>query len=317
MSASRERLSVWLAYAGMCLIWGTTWLAIKVGLHALAPLTGVGLRFLIAGTFLYAVAAARGRVRPLNLLPWRLVLVLAALLFGLNYVLTYLAETRLDSGLVAVLFGTLPFFAFGFAHAMLGERMTPRILIGSVGAFAGVAVISLTGSAKGSPLFALAAVAAAASSAYANSYAKRNSHESPLVTLPPAMTIAGAVVLLFGLFTEHTVWSHALTGSSLAALLYLAIFGSGIAFFLLMWLLQRMTAGAVGLASLVFPVIAIIVGSLFGGEHITIRELLGSALVVFGLWIALTKPKPANVITPPCHPERVEGRREQSERYAS
>lgn len=306
MNSSRERIAIWLAYAGMCLIWGTTWLAIKVGLHALAPLTGVGLRFLIAGTFLYVVAAVRGQLRPFDQLPWRLILVLAGMLFGLNYVLTYSAETRLDSGLVAVLFGTLPFFAFGFAHVMLGERTTPRIWIGSVAAFAGVAVISLTGAAKGSPLFALAAVGAAASSAYANSYAKRNSHESPLVTLPPAMTIAGTVVLLCGIFTEHTVWSHALTGSSLAALLYLAIFGSGIAFFLLMWLLQRLTAGAVGLASLVFPVIAIAVGTLFGGEHITSRELAGSALVVFGLWIALTKgtvqKKAAHVAPPSASP---------------
>lgn len=283
----------WLAYSAMCLIWGTTWLAIKVGLHALGPLTGVGLRFLIAGAFLFAVAAVRGQVRPLRELPWTLILVLSALLFGLNYVLTYLAETRLDSGLVAVLFGTLPFFAFGFAHALLGERTTPRVWIGSVAAFAGVAVISLAGPAQGSPLFALAAIGAAASSAFANSYAKRHSQHAPLRTLPPAMTIAGASVFAIGLFAERTDWHHALAGSSLAALLYLAIFGSGIGFFLLMWLLQRLPAGTVGIASLVFPVIAIIAGALFAGERVTVRELLGSGLVVFGLWIALAKVKAA------------------------
>lgn len=291
MNVSRERLAVWFAYCGICLIWGTTWLAIKVGLHALGPLTGVGLRFLIAGAFLFAVAALRRQLRPLRELPWRLILVLAGLLFGLNYVLTYLAETRLDSGLVAVLFGTLPFFAFGFAHALLGERTTPRVWIGSAGAFTGVAVISLAGPAQGSPLFALAAVGAAASSAFANTYAKRHSQHAPLLTLPPAMTIAGAVVLAAGLFAERTDWHQALTGCSLAALVYLAIFGSGIAFFLLMWLLKRLPAGTVGLASLVFPVIAIIAGTFFGGERVTVRELLGSGLVVLGLWVALAKPK--------------------------
>src|SRR5438270_7476932 len=126
---SSNTARIWLAYAGMCVIWGTTWLAIKVGLHALGPLTGVGLRFLIAGSFLFAVAAVRGELRPPKDLPWRLIAVLATLLFGLNYVLTYTSETRLDSGLVAVLFGTLPFFAFGFAHTMLGERTTPRVWI--------------------------------------------------------------------------------------------------------------------------------------------------------------------------------------------
>ena len=77
-----------------------------------------------------------------------LVLVLAALLFGLNYILTYTAEVKLDSGLVAVLFGTLPFFAFAFAHAMLGEKITPRIWFGSILAFGGVVVISLVGQVR-------------------------------------------------------------------------------------------------------------------------------------------------------------------------
>ncbi|MDQ2992392.1 MAG: EamA family transporter [Candidatus Eremiobacteraeota bacterium] len=298
MTAAREKLFVWLAYAGMCLIWGTTWLAIKVGLHALAPLTGVGLRFLIAGAFLYVLAFARGELRPLRELPWKLILVLAALLFGLNYILTYTAEVKLDSGLVAVLFGTLPFFAFAFAHAMLGEKITPRIWIGSLLAFGGVVVISLVGEVRGEPLFALAAIGAAASSAFANVYAKRHSNHRPLLTLPPAMVIAGAVVLTISLFAEHTDWAIALSGSSLLALLYLAIFGSGIAFFLMMWVLQRLPVSIVGLSSLVFPVIAIAVGTLFGGEHITVRELIGSALVVIGLWLALRTPKVVDATVP-------------------
>lgn len=292
----RERIAVWSAYGGMCLIWGTTWLAIKVGLHALGPLTGVGCRFVIAGVFLYLIAAVRREVPPLEKLPWKVILVLAITLFGLNYVLTYTAETRLDSGLVAVLFGTLPFFAFGFAHAMIGERTTPRIWVGSLGAFAGVAIISLAGAAQGSPLFALAAIGAAASSAYANVYAKRHANLAPLVTLPPAMLIAGTAVLVIGLFAERTDPLRAFTGSSLAALLYLAICGSGIAFFLMMWVLQRLPVWIVGLSSLVFPVIAIAVGTLFGGEHVTPRELAGSALVVVGLSIALTRKEPRTAL---------------------
>src|ERR1700736_380005 len=128
----RERIGVWLAYAGMCLIWGTTWLAIKIGLKTLPPLTGVGLRFLIAGALLYGIAALLHEVPSPRSLPWKVIVVFATLLFGLNYVLVYVAETRLDSGLVAVLFGTAPFFTFIFAHAILGERMTPRIWIGSL-----------------------------------------------------------------------------------------------------------------------------------------------------------------------------------------
>lgn len=287
------RAGVVAAYAGMCAIWGTTWLAIKVSLHYLPPMTGVGLRFAIAGSLLYAVAAASGALRPVRDVPWKLVLVLACFLFGLNYVLTYVAETRLDSGLVAVLFGTLPFFVFAFGHALANERTTPRIWFGAVVAFAGVAVISLAGAIRGSPLFALAAVAAAAVSAFGNVYAKRHSHHDPLVTLPPAMLLAGLAVGALGLTFERPHWDLALKPESLAALLYLAILGSGVAFFLNLWVLHRVAAWIVGLSALIIPVIAVAVGIFLGGEIFTRREIIGCGLVVLGIWIALSQREPA------------------------
>ena len=296
--STRERIAVILAYAGMCLIWGTTWLAIKIGLHSLPPMTGVGFRFVIAGFFLYGIAALRRQIPPVRDVPWTVVLVLAALLFGLNYILTYTAELRLDSGLVSVLFGTLPFFTFTLGHFILKERTTPVMWLGGLIAFCGVAVISISGQVRGSPLFALAAIGAAASSAYANVYAKQHAHHPPLVTLPPAMLIAGIAVGALGISVEHTDWAHAWVPSSIAALLYLAIFGSGIAFLMMMWVLQRLPAWVVGMSSLVFPVIAIVVGVVFGGEHFTVRELLGAALVITGIWIAISNKEKAGEMTP-------------------
>jgi drug/metabolite transporter (DMT)-like permease len=273
----------------MCLIWGTTWLAIKIGLQTLAPITGVGLRFLIAGVLLYAVAAWRGKLRPLRDVPWEVVLVFATLLFGLNYVLTYTAETHLDSGLVSVLFATLPFFAFAFARFMIGERTTPRTWMGALISFLGVGIISLTQEVRASPLYALAAIGAAAGSAFSNVYAKRHSHHDPLVTLPPGMVVAGIVLTAIGLAIEHTDWSAAVSLRSLLTLGYLSIFGSGVAFFLMMWLLKRIPAWVVSLATLIFPVVALTVGVLFGGENATNREILGTACVIGGLAIALAR----------------------------
>jgi drug/metabolite transporter (DMT)-like permease len=278
-----------LAYAGMCLIWGTTWLGIKVGLHTLGPITGVGLRFLIAGLLLYVVAAWRGRAHLVRDVPWVVVAVLAWFLFGLDYLLTYTAETHLDSGLVSVLFATLPFFAFAFGRLMIGERTTPLVWMGALLSFVGVGVISLTEQVRASPLFALCAVGAAAAAAFGNVYAKRHSHYDPLVTLPPSMVLAGAVLTCGGLAFEHTDWHAALSVRSLLALGYLAIFGSCIAFFLMMWVLQRVPAWVVGMSTLIFPVIAVTVGVLFGGEQATYRELLGAALVIVGLAIALAR----------------------------
>ncbi len=285
----------------MCLIWGTTWLAIKVGLQYLPPVSGAGLRFVVAGLFLYGVAAIRGEIRPLASLPWKLICVLALTMFGVNYALTYTAEVRLSSGLVAVLFGTLPFFVFGFGHYLTGERTTLRTWIGAILAFGGVAVISLAGDLRGSLLFGLAAIAAAATSGFANVYAKRHSRHDPLVVLPPAMLLAGIILAIAGLAVEHPILQQGLQIRSILAVLYLAIFGSGIAFFLNLWLLQRVDVGVVGLSALIIPVLAVIVGIVFGHETFGLRELLGAGLVIAGVWIALSKPSaaPVSAASPP------------------
>ena len=281
------RAGVILAYASMCAIWGTTWLGIKVGLQYLPPLSGAGARFVVAGLLLYALAKIQGRILPARATPWKLIAVLAVFLFGVNYILTYTAETHLSSGLVAVLFGVLPFFTFTFAHSLLAERTTPRTWIGALLAFGGVAVISLVGDVRGSFLYALAAIAAAASSAFANVYAKRHSSHAPIVILPPAMLAAGCVMTLAGVLLEHPSVTAALSPPSIGAVLYLAVFGSGVAFFLNMWLLQRIGAWVVGMSALIIPVIAVIVGILFGGETFGIRDLIGAALVIAGVWVAL------------------------------
>lgn len=296
MQSGENRAAIVGAYCAMCAIWGTTWLGIKISLHYVPPLTGVGLRFIIAGLVMYAIAAAlrpstsrpSGAALGMTERPWKLIAVLAVFLFGLNYILTYTAETRLDSGLVAVLFGTLPFFVFAFGHLLANERTTPRIWIGAAVAFGGVAAISLGGQVRGSPLFALAAIGAAAVSAFGNAYARRHAGHPPLVTLPPAMLISGAGVFLLGIATEHVSWANAVTPPSIAALLYLSILGSCIPFFLNLWLLQRIAVWIVGLSSLVIPVIAVAVGIALGGEVFTWRELLGSFLVLIGIWVALT-----------------------------
>lgn len=275
------------AYAGMCLIWGTTWLFIKVGLAYVPPFTGVGMRFIIAGAALFAVAAATRRLRPVREWPWKVIAVFGIGLFGLNYVLNYIAETRLDSGLVAVLFGTTPFFTFFFGGLLAHERTTPRVWMGAALAFVGVGIISLGGQVQGSPLYALATIGAACSSAFANVYAKRHAHHAPLVTLPPSMLLSGALVLALGLATEHANWHAALSPPSLAVIAYLALFGSGLAFFLNIWVISRIPVWVVGLSALIIPVIAVAVGTLAGGEHVSPRELLGALGVIAGVWIAL------------------------------
>jgi drug/metabolite transporter (DMT)-like permease len=275
-----------LAYAAMCAIWGTTWLAIKIGLRDLPPLTGAGVRFVLAALFLWGFArfvpGPRGAAPP-----WRAIVVLAATLFGGNYALTYYAETGLASGLVAVLFGTLPFFVFAIGALRLGERVGVMTVVGALLALAGVAAISVGSDMHGSLPYVLAILGAAAISAYATVELKKFAASDPFLTLPPAMMLAGVTLTLAGVMFEHPDWSRGTSPSSLAAVLYLAVLGSGVAFYLNQWLLQRLETWIVGLSTLVIPVVAVAVGALVGGEAFGVKELGGAALVIAGVWIAL------------------------------
>ncbi len=286
------KAAVIVAYAVVVGIWGTTWLAIKIALEGLPIVTGAGLRFIVAGLFLYGLGLAF-RIDPRkNAPPLHLVVVLSATMFGLNYACTYFAETHLASGLVAVLFGTLPFFVFGIASVMVGERVSRGMLLGAVLAFAGVALISLSGDIQGDAVYVAAALAAAFSSAYATVYLKRHAEAEPFTTLPPAMLLAGTVMFAAGSFSEHPSLAQAFAWRPLLALLYLAIFGSAIAFYLNHWLLQRISSVLMGLSALMIPVIAVAIGALFGGEVFGTREIAGALLVIFGVWLSMRGAAP-------------------------
>lgn len=263
---------------------------------------GAGVRFIIAAVVLYALALAlridvRRQAPPLHL-----VLVLALTMFGLNYALTYIAETHLASGLVAVLFGTMPFFIFGFAHAMLGERADRNTIVGALCALIGVAVISLVGDVRGDVLYVVAVLVASASSGYANVYLKRFADAEPLATLPPAMLIAGFGLALVGLGFEPIDLHKATQPAPLAALAYLAVCGSAVAFYFNHWLLQRISSGTMGLSALMIPVMAVVVGALFGGEVFGARDIVGALLVIGGVWLSLTRHDPQVAATTEPHP---------------
>ncbi len=277
------------AYAVCVLVWGTTWLAIKFALHGFPTVFGAGVRFVSASVLLIAIAAIARIDMRRNAPPIHLVVVLAFTMFGINYALTYLAETHLASGLVAVLYGTLPFFVFGFAHVMVGERATRKTIVGALIAFAGVALISLSGDVRSDVGYIAAAIVASASSGFATVYLKRYARAEPLTTLPAAMLLAGIGLMAWGALFEHIDLHAALQPASLAAVAYLAIFGSAIAFYLNHWLLQRIDSGIMGLSALMIPPIAVAVGAIFGGEVLGPRDLAGAILVVAGVWLSLAR----------------------------
>lgn len=282
-----ERVKIVAAYAAMVLIWGTTWLAIKWALAYMPPLQGVGFRYLIAGLFVLTLARATHAPWPRGGAAWKVVGITAFALFGCNYALTYLSEERISSGLAAVLFGTAPFWIMLFACFMADESLTPRKIAGSLLALAGVAAISLSGGERGTLVGIAEILAAAVLAAFGNVYVKRHQeHAAPLVVIPPAMLISGVFFTTLGLLIEpHDARAFALP--SLGALLYLGLFGSGIAFLLNYMLLRRLPASIVGLNGLMIPVVAVVIGAAAAGERFTSQDLLGAALVLVGVALAM------------------------------
>ena len=177
--------------------------------------------------------------------------------------LTYYSETGLASGLVAVLFGTLPFFVFGLS-AVLAGRALRRAGGGRRRAGAGRGGDDLAGLRHARPLpFVLAALGASALSAFANVELKRESQADPFRTLPPAMLLSGVGDGARREPVRAPDWARGASPASVGAVLYLGVLGSSVAFYLNHWLLQRLPTWVIGLSALIIPVIAVAVGALF------------------------------------------------------
>lgn len=274
----------------LCLIWGTTWAVIQVGLRGIPPFTGVALRFGLAGALLLAISLWRGVRLGRTPRERRLWVVNALLAFCGSYGIVYWSEQWVPSGLAAVLFATYPLFVTLLAHALLpGEPLRWVELVGVLIGFGGVGVIfSEDFAALGGSQVALAAVVMLGSplvSAVASVAIKKwgsDIHTLSIAGVPMAMAagLMGALALGFERERELT-WDAV----SISALLYLAIAGSAVTFTLYYWLLQHMPAKRLALIAYIVPVVAVGIGAL-RGEPLTLRMLLGAGFVVLG--VALT-----------------------------
>jgi len=291
--SSRLMVSVFLL---LCLIWGTTWAAIKIGLEGVPPFTGAALRFALAAAILFALGLARGIRFGRSRVERRLWVVNGLMGFAVSYGVVYWAEQWIPSGLASVLFATYPLMV-----AILGHFILPEERIGLVEAFAilvgfgGVGVIfsedltALGGQrvALGAAVMLLSPIAAAVSSV---SIKRWGGGIDPASLSAPPMTIAAALLgsAAWGFERERAVvWD----GAAVGALLYLAVMGSVVTFSLYYWLLARIPAKRMALIAYLIPVVAVIIGTL-RGEQLTPRVLTGAALVIGAVALA-TRPHPA------------------------
>jgi drug/metabolite transporter (DMT)-like permease len=280
-------LIVWLA---LCLIWGSTWLFIKLGLRDLPPFTFAGIRFLLASAILWAIVIARRRPLPKTGRDWLKLAWMGSITFALNYGLIFWGEQHISSGLAAVLQAMIPAFGLIFAHFYLpNERLTARKLAGVATGVAGVGLIfydqmKIEGMAalQGSVALLLSSVCAA----YANVFIKsRCQHIDSSVIAAGQMVWGVFPLLVLGAVLEGDPFDHRWSMRSALALAYLALIGSVLAFLLYFWLVTKIEVTKTMLISLVTPVTALLIGWLALDERLSWRVAAGSAAILAGIWL--------------------------------
>ena len=284
---------VWLL---LCGIWGSTWLFIKLGLEDLPPFTFAGIRFVIASLILFSLVAVRRLSLPRKRSDWFLLASTGVLAFCINYGLLFWGEQYISSGLAALLQATIPVFGLVIAHFYLpGERMTLPRVIGIVMGLAGVAVIFSNQLSVAGPR-ALAGSAAlvfgSASAAYSNVLVKaRGKNLDPAIIAAGQMLFGLIPLLLIGIPLEGNPLRFHWTGMAIAALFYLAIVGSVVAFLLYYWLVQNMDVTNTMLIALVTPVVAVTLGVLILNEELNWRTLVGGAMIMLGISLVVLRRK--------------------------
>ena len=283
-----------LAWLTLCVVWSSTWLAIKIGLRDLPPISFVAIRFLIAIIVLVAVSMGRTHLLPRGRNDYIILAVTGVLMFAVNYTLLFWAELHVSSGLAAVLQASIPIFGMMFAHWMLpDEPLRLPKFAGAIIALGGVTIICARLLGFNGPLAfwgGMAVVVGAASAAFANVLVKARSMQlAPAMLAAWQMIFGTAPLLLIGLIVDGNPMRFHWTTASLFCLLYLAVIGSALTFLLLYWLLPRLTVAQLQSISLITPPGAVMLGWLLAGETLPISSLLGATLVLVGVWMIFRK----------------------------
>ncbi|MGA8857792.1 MAG: EamA family transporter [Candidatus Bathyarchaeia archaeon] len=283
-----------LVFGALCVIWGSTWLGIKIGLEFLPSFLFAGLRFATATASLILLARLLHARMPRGRASWILMLFLGIFQITLPYGLVFWGEEYVSSGLSAVLFATLPFFVAIFAHMFTEEKLTGIKVGGIILSFCGLIAIfwkDLTAfqnlAAQYSILGSLAIVGSEASGGLANVVAKRHAEGvDPVANVLVQHSIGAAALLSFGLVTESTA-SLNFTPAAIVAVLYLGVVGSAFGFIGLYWLLKRASATNTSMVTFLNPIVALLLGWVVLQEVPDPNVGIGAVLILAGVYITL------------------------------
>jgi drug/metabolite transporter (DMT)-like permease len=277
-------------FALICLIWGSTWVVIKIGLIGVPPFLGAGLRFVLSALIVGLPLLWRRRPLALTRDDKICILSLGILIFWIDYAAVYWAELYISSGLTAVLFSTMPLMtALLSAFWTRSERLTGRKMAGILVGIAGTVLLFMpeervSGMAALGMLSALAASACAAVNLVMMK--KHGGGSDPFVLNFFGMGLGAACLLLMSATLES--WAEVRwTRANVSAIVYLAVFGSVVAFTAYYALIKRVDATVASLPTLIIPIVALFLGWAFLDETITGLTVVGVVTVLVGVGTAL------------------------------
>jgi drug/metabolite transporter (DMT)-like permease len=291
MTAARR---AYLAWVVVCLVWGTTYLAIRVALESIPPMLMAGIRWIAAGSLLIAGLAVRGERLP-GPRAWPSLTVLGILLLGFGNGAVVWAEQTVTSGLTAVLVATVPFWMVGIeAAGAHGESISRRRFAGLVVGFLGIVMLVWPelhlndgGDSRGFLAGVLSTQIACLGWAVGSTYARRRGHtdahdENVLATAAFEMLFGGIALFLLGLAIGE--WSRlAFTPRTSAALAHLVLFGAIAGFTAYAYALKHLPVAIVSLYAYVNPIIAVVLGVLVLREPFSVRMAAAALVVMAGM----------------------------------
>ena len=281
-----------LAFAAIYVLWGSTYLAIRIAVQQVPPFFAAGIRFFIAGALLYAVMRFSGRPAPTRK-EWGSLSLIGCLMFVVTYGAVFWAEQFVPSGFTSVLEATLPIITIGLeVFVFRQQRFRWSLLITIVVGFVGVLLLLLRNPQHVAILPCVAILGGG--TAWSLGAVLTRSLALPKskgITAGAEMWLGGAILLVLSALTgEMHPFPH-VSAKAVGALAYLVVAGSLVGFSAFVWLLGRMPATRVASHAYINPVVAVALGYFFAGEAVTLRMLFGTALIVASVALILIKDK--------------------------
>ena len=270
-------------------IWGSTWFAIKVGLESIPPFYGLALRFTIAMAVFYAMMKLKHETLPKDRASKKLFATLGVLSFSIPFALVYWGEQYISSGLASILFAVYPFAVAGISHLVLpNEKLNPYKVGGITLGFFGLLIIFWSDIHIGtsSTTGMIAVVVSSMLQAFALVTVKKSGTHINPVAMNFGGLIVGVPIMYIMAFAFEDVSSVHFDMNGVSSILYLGVLGSVVTFSIYYWLLKKIEAVYLSLVSMVTPVLAVVLGTLWLHEEFSSRVFSGASLVLCGILFA-------------------------------